>query len=81
MENSTQSTTSNTNITQLLNNHDESIKNHKEKFTEFINNKYEKITSSNAIKVEFGEMVIEYLRFGVKIDAKLKFRIKERKFC
>jgi hypothetical protein len=78
----TQPSSSNTSESiQSINNHDESIKNHKEKFLDFINKKYEKIKASNAVKTEFGEMVIKYLRFGGKIDAKLKFRIKGRKFC
>ena len=68
-------------VTELSNNHDESIKQHKDKFQLFLENKYEKVKSSNAIKLDFRESIIKYLRFGGKIDPKVKYRIKERKFC
>ena len=71
MESQSSSSNASQNVsTQSINNHDESIKIHKEKFLVFINKKYETTKASNAIKTEFGEMVIKYLRFGGKIDAK-----------
>ena len=58
------SKSTNSEVTELSNNHDEIIKQHKDKFQLFLENKYKKVKSSNAIKLDFGESIIKYLRFG-----------------